>query len=128
MKKKIADRFVLNSVHPIIENGRIIGASVYTQDITERVHREEEIQRNAEQLVQANKTIGELKLMALRAAMNPHFIFNALNSIQYFIAKNDRQNAINYLSTFSKLIRGYSHTRLTTRPVLQTSSSCCGTT
>jgi len=105
-EKKIADRYVLNSVHPIIENGRIIGASVYTQDITERVHREEEIQRNAEELVQANKTIGELKLMALRSAMNPHFIFNALNSIQYFIAKNDRQNAINYLSTFSKLIRG----------------------
>jgi len=38
--------------------------------------------------------------------MNPHFIFNALNSIQFFIAKNDRLNAINYLSTFSKLIRG----------------------
>jgi LytS/YehU family sensor histidine kinase len=38
--------------------------------------------------------------------MNPHFIFNALNSIQYFITKNDRLNAINYLSTFSKLIRG----------------------
>jgi LytS/YehU family sensor histidine kinase len=37
--------------------------------------------------------------------MNPHFIFNVLNSIQFFIAKNDRQNAINYLSTFSKLIR-----------------------
>lgn len=105
-EKKMGDIYMLNSVHPIIENGRIIGASVYTHDITERVHREEEIQRNAEQLVDANKKIGELKLMALRSAMNPHFIFNALNSIQYFIAKNDRQNAINYLSTFSKLIRG----------------------
>jgi sensor histidine kinase YesM len=42
----------------------------------------------------------------LRSVMNPHFIFNALNSIQFFIAKNDRRNAINYLSTFSKLIRG----------------------
>ena len=38
--------------------------------------------------------------------MNPHFIFNALNSIQFFIAQNDRKNAISYLSTFSKLIRG----------------------
>ena len=43
--------------------------------------------------------------MALRSAMSPHFIFNVLNSIQFFIAKNDRLNAINYLSTFSKLIR-----------------------
>jgi LytS/YehU family sensor histidine kinase len=37
--------------------------------------------------------------------MSPHFIFNVLNSIQFFIAKNDRLNAINYLSTFSKLMR-----------------------
>ena len=43
--------------------------------------------------------------MALRAAMNPHFLFNTLNSIQFFIMKNDQLNAINYLSTFSKLIR-----------------------
>jgi len=46
-----------------------------------------------------------LKLMALRSVMSPHFIFNVLNSIQFFIAKNDRLNAINYLSTFSKLVR-----------------------
>jgi LytS/YehU family sensor histidine kinase len=38
--------------------------------------------------------------------MNPHFIFNSLNSIQYFILENDQVNAVNYLSTFSKLIRG----------------------
>jgi PAS domain S-box-containing protein len=88
-----------NSVHPIIENDRIVGASVYTRDITEQ-------KRKAQELSEANKKIGELKLTALRSVMNPHFIFNALNSIQYFIAKNDRQNAINYLSTFSKLIRG----------------------
>ena len=43
--------------------------------------------------------------MALRSVMSPHFIFNVLNSIQYFIAKNDRLNAINYLSMFSKLVR-----------------------
>jgi sensor histidine kinase YesM len=88
-----------NSVHPIIEDNKIVGASVYTRDITE-------LKRKSRELSEANKKIGELKLMALRSVMNPHFIFNALNSIQYFIAKNDRQNAISYLSTFSKLIRG----------------------
>ncbi|WP_333819669.1 PAS domain S-box protein [Ohtaekwangia sp.] len=87
------------SVHPIVENQRVVGASIYTRDITDLKHK-------AEELAEANRKIGELKLMALRSVMNPHFIFNALNSIQYFIAKNDRQNAINYLSTFSKLIRG----------------------
>jgi len=49
--------------------------------------------------------MAEYKLMALRSVMNPHFLFNSLNSIQYFIAKNEREQALNYLSLFSKLIR-----------------------
>lgn len=87
------------SLSPIVGRNGITGVSVFAEDVTERIQKERE-------LASANKTIGELKLMALRSAMNPHFIFNALNSIQFFIAKNDRLNAINYLSTFSKLIRG----------------------
>jgi sensor histidine kinase YesM len=86
------------SLSPIIENNRVIGVSVFANNITERRTRERE-------LAEANKKIGELRMMALRSVMNPHFVFNVLNSIQYFIAKNDRLNAINYLSTFSKLIR-----------------------
>jgi ligand-binding sensor domain-containing protein len=42
---------------------------------------------------------------ALRAQINPHFVFNAMNSIQYFITENDRHNAGIYLSRFSKLMR-----------------------
>src|SRR5690606_2546949 len=64
----------------------------------------EQKERNRE-LAEANRKVGELKLMSLRSVMSPHFIFNVLNSIQYFIAKNDRLNAINYLSAFSKLVR-----------------------
>jgi sensor histidine kinase YesM len=75
-------------------------------NITERVQHHFEVVKNLEQLAEAEKRIGELRLMALRAVMNPHFIFNALNSIQFFIAKNDKRQAIQYLSTFSKLIRG----------------------
>lgn len=86
------------SLSPIIEKNKVIGVSVFADNITERNARER-------QLSQATKQIGELKLMALRSVMNPHFIFNVLNSIQFYIAKNDRLNAINYLSTFSKLIR-----------------------
>jgi PAS domain S-box-containing protein len=105
-ESELNGRAILASLHPIIENNRIIGASIYAQDITERKQKEEELNRKNLELAEANKKIGGLKLMALRSVMNPHFIFNALNSIQFFIAKNDRQNAINYLSTFSKLIRG----------------------
>lgn len=86
------------SISPIVEEDRIIGASIFAENITKRKAHDRE-------LAEANKKIDELKLMALRSVMSPHFIFNVLNSIQFFIAKNDRLNAINYLSTFSKLIR-----------------------
>jgi len=47
----------------------------------------------------------ESELKGLRAQMNPHFIFNALSSIQSYILKNDTQNADYYISRFAKLIR-----------------------
>jgi tetratricopeptide (TPR) repeat protein len=47
----------------------------------------------------------ETEMKALRAQMNPHFIFNSLNSIGDFIAKNNTQLAGNYLSKFAKLMR-----------------------
>jgi sensor histidine kinase YesM len=47
----------------------------------------------------------ELEARALRAQMNPHFIFNCMNSIKSLIQKNENEKAINYLTTFSKLIR-----------------------
>ncbi|WP_242527884.1 histidine kinase [Allomuricauda sp. CAU 1633] len=49
----------------------------------------------------------ELKLKALNSQMNPHFVFNALNAIQYFVASEEKRMAMDYLSTFSKLIRFY---------------------
>jgi ligand-binding sensor domain-containing protein len=47
----------------------------------------------------------ELEMQALRAQMNPHFIFNSLTSINRFILKNDRLAASDYLTRFSRLIR-----------------------
>ncbi len=47
----------------------------------------------------------ELELKALRAQMNPHFIFNCLNSINRFIIGNDAEKAADYLTKFAKLIR-----------------------
>ncbi len=46
-----------------------------------------------------------LRQQALRGQMNPHFIFNAMNSINYFISNSDRRSANRYISDFSKLIR-----------------------
>jgi hypothetical protein len=61
------------------------------RQITERL----ELERNFDRSV----------LTAIRSQMNPHFFFNALNTIQSYIFENDRQNAGNYLSKFSKLTR-----------------------
>jgi Histidine kinase len=57
--------------------------------------------RNTE--LQQQKT--ELEMQALRAQMNPHFIFNSLNSINRFIMQNDRAQASAYLTKFSRLVR-----------------------
>ncbi|HHM21819.1 MAG TPA: tetratricopeptide repeat protein [Bacteroidetes bacterium] len=46
-----------------------------------------------------------LQLKALRAQMNPHFVFNALNSVQNFITSNDPSLAAKYLAQFAHLMR-----------------------
>lgn len=53
----------------------------------------------------ADQKQNELRLQSLQGQMNPHFIFNSLNSINYFISKNDALSANRYISDFSKLIR-----------------------
>ncbi len=47
----------------------------------------------------------ELENQVLRAQMNPHFLFNSLNSIRYYIVNKDSKMAANYLTKFSRLIR-----------------------
>ncbi len=51
------------------------------------------------------KTNMLLELKSLRTQMNPHFIFNSLNSVNSFISKNDDRSANKYLSRFSQLMR-----------------------
>ncbi|MCX6205791.1 MAG: histidine kinase [Bacteroidetes bacterium] len=49
--------------------------------------------------------IAETEMIALRAQMNPHFIFNCLNSIKLYTLENDSLTASEYLTKFSQLIR-----------------------
>ena len=53
----------------------------------------------------AGVQIASLEQQAFTSLMNPHFMFNALNSIQHYINVQDRQNANRYLSDFASLIR-----------------------
>jgi sensor histidine kinase YesM len=51
------------------------------------------------------RQLGDISLSALRSQMNPHFIFNCLNSIKLYTEQNDTTAASAYLTKFSKLIR-----------------------
>ncbi len=53
------------------------------------------------------KKMTSLKLENIRSQMNPHFVFNSLNSIQDFIISNEKELASDYLVKFSRLIRMY---------------------
>jgi ligand-binding sensor domain-containing protein len=57
------------------------------------------------QKLQFEREAMELHALALRSRMNPHFIFNCLNSIKALIQEKHNQKAVNYLTTFATLIR-----------------------
>jgi ligand-binding sensor domain-containing protein len=63
------------------------------------------IRSNEKMKTDFNIKINELESKALRAQMNPHFLFNSLNSIRLFILKNEVDSAENYIAKFSKLLR-----------------------
>ncbi|MCL7762246.1 tetratricopeptide repeat protein [Polaribacter sp. Z014] len=60
---------------------------------------------NKQRRLRNEKRILSLKQDALRSQMNPHFMFNALNSIKLFIIENNKRKAISFLNKFSKLMR-----------------------
>ncbi|HKR07448.1 MAG TPA: histidine kinase [Bacteroidia bacterium] len=63
------------------------------------------IKKKAYRQAALNKKIAELDLKSLRSQMNPHFTFNVLNSIQYYVAKKDTEQALQFITKFSRLIR-----------------------
>ncbi|MDO6596490.1 tetratricopeptide repeat protein [Oceanihabitans sp. 2_MG-2023] len=60
---------------------------------------------NRQKRLKSEKQIIMLEQDMLRNQMNPHFIFNTLNSIKLYIINNEKENAVYYLNKFSKLIR-----------------------
>jgi two-component sensor histidine kinase len=63
------------------------------------------IRKKEQEKTRINQLLAESQLTALQAQMNPHFIFNAMNSIQAYILNNEKQAAYDYLAKFSNLIR-----------------------
>ncbi|MBL7914409.1 MAG: histidine kinase [Bacteroidia bacterium] len=63
------------------------------------------VAKNVHEKQLVNRQLAEFKLEAVRAQMNPHFIFNCLNAIQHFNVSHDFDSAQQYLSDFAFLIR-----------------------
>ena len=63
------------------------------------------IRKREEEKTAVNKSLAGLETKLLRSQMNPHFIFNSLNSIQKYIWENKEEDAAEYLAKFAKLIR-----------------------
>jgi ligand-binding sensor domain-containing protein/putative methionine-R-sulfoxide reductase with GAF domain/anti-sigma regulatory factor (Ser/Thr protein kinase) len=71
----------------------------------QKTRAEEEKQRATIELLENKQKATESRLQSLRLQMNPHFLFNALNSVQQMILGNEEMVATKYLSRFSKLLR-----------------------
>jgi len=96
-------------IHPVFwKSWWFIVLSIFSSLIIIYVIYRFEIERNREfekQNRELQKRFEETKMEALLAQMNPHFIFNAMNSIQNYIMDSDIDNATLFLGDFSKLIR-----------------------
>jgi ligand-binding sensor domain-containing protein len=63
------------------------------------------IRQSEAEKTRINKMVTEYQMTALRAQMNPHFVFNAINSIQEYVLDNEPQKAYDYLTKFAQLVR-----------------------
>lgn len=89
--------------------GVVVGLMLYFNRIIKKINERNVFERKASEAAlaqtRAEESFRRAQLSALKAQMNPHFIFNALNSIQAFIFLNDKNSANTYLGKFSDLMR-----------------------
>jgi len=89
-----------------MEIGAIIEILIFALAIGNKIKMISDEKKEAQlKVMKSSIEASEFKVIALKAQMNPHFIFNVLNSINNYILKNDIEKASDYLTKFSKLIR-----------------------
>lgn len=125
---RVDDQFRLSEVTvPIIHNDELLGVidsehslpNYFTErDIKilttiatlignkiKQIESEQSLDAKRKELATINQQLAEARLSALQAQMNPHFVFNALNSIKRMILDGDNDTASRYLSKFALMIR-----------------------
>lgn len=98
---KLIEQFERNKIINQKLNQNLEKRNTQIQKLTQKAEEERVAQLKSAYDSQINK----LQLSLLHNQMNPHFIFNALNSIKVYLIENNKEKAIYYLNKFSKLIR-----------------------
>ncbi|MGB8192303.1 MAG: histidine kinase, partial [Chitinophagaceae bacterium] len=125
---RVDDKFRLSEITvPIIHNDELLGVidlehslpdyfserdvKILTTIATlignklKQIESEQSLEAKQRELAGINEQLAEARLSALQAQMNPHFVFNALNSIKRMILDGDNEKASRYLSKFALMIR-----------------------
>jgi sensor histidine kinase YesM len=105
LQKAYIDQLIRNEEIIQLNNQELsVQVNERTSEILDKT-RELEREREEKLMARYEKQLTESEMSALRLQMNPHFIFNALNSIRYYILKEDSEKASDYITSFSKLLR-----------------------
>lgn len=83
------------SLSPIVEKEHVKGVSVFARELTPTTG-----------LLESESMQDKSRISAVQKVLNPHFVFNALNSIQFYITAQEKAKAMHNLSSFSRLVRG----------------------
>jgi len=100
--------FISKGIQPMffVYLGALLQSIIFSILLGLIIKRFEQKSKNAEvRLAVKLKEMEELKMTALQSQMNPHFLFNSLNSINNFVLKNEIEKASDYITKFSKLVR-----------------------
>jgi sensor histidine kinase YesM len=98
-----ASDFINKPINDVILKTRINAVLSIREKIEEIVKNQQKM-REQELEIERQKTL-QYQLRSLSTTMNPHFIFNSLNSVQYYILDNQIDSALEFISEFSSLMR-----------------------
>ena len=97
-QQSLMNAILVGSLFAVILLGFIIFRNILLRRNNEKLE-------DKRQVAELQKKTSEFKMQTLQAQMNPHFIFNSLNSINRFIVQSDKSQASEYLTKFSRLMR-----------------------
>jgi two-component system LytT family sensor kinase len=102
---------IIDSEHPEVNHFKERDIQILTTIATlvgnkiKQLESEQSLEIKQKEIALINQQLAEAQLSALQTQMNPHFIFNSLNSIKGMILDNEQQKASRYLSKFANMIR-----------------------